>query len=171
MWQARRLLSPKRPEGGENRGSPRAFESSGRGGGGSGGGGTGSDQQRAHPLAPCAVESSAGRGSPGREWTKQDGRNLSLVLEREVLAPAQCHLGRPEEHGGSHLPAGWGPLSRLPLGLLYVNGTAHLREVRRAGALLPPTHTLARAHTHTRTSLRAHAHSRALWRTHPRPQR
>ena len=33
------------------------------------------------------MESSAGRGSPGREWTKQDGRNLSLVLEREVWLP------------------------------------------------------------------------------------
>lgn len=37
--------------------------------------------------------------------------------------------------------------------LLYVNGTAHLREVRSWSAP-PPTHTLARAHTHTCTSLR-----------------
>lgn len=62
------------------------------------------------------------------------------------MASAQCHLGRPEEHGGSHLPAGGGPLPRLPLGLLHLHGAAHLREVRRAGvpALL---HTRTRVHT------------------------
>lgn len=69
----------------------------------------------AAPARTCSARASPGalhryelRGprEPGPEWTKQDGRDLSLVLEREVLASAQCHLGGLEEHGGSQLPAG-----------------------------------------------------------------
>lgn len=56
-------------------------------------------QPSAHPRHPTLRRARRSAGAATREWTKQDGRDLSLVLEREVLAPAQCHLGRPEEHG------------------------------------------------------------------------
>lgn len=113
-------------------------------------------QPSAHPRHPALRRARRSAGAATREWTKQDGRDLSLVLERAVLASAQCHLGRPEEHGGSHLPAGGGPLPRLPRGLLHLHGAAHLREVRRAGAP---------ALLHTRTQ---RAQSPAPWRTPPR---
>lgn len=53
---------PSAARGRRDQGSPRAFESSGRGGGGDAGG-TGSGQPRAHLWAPCEAESLAGRGS------------------------------------------------------------------------------------------------------------
>lgn len=122
--------------------------------GGSGGGTGSGPAQRASP-APVLRRARRSAGAATQEWTKQDGWDLSLVLERAVLASAQCHLGRPEEHRGSHLPTGGGPLPRLPGGLLHLHGAAHLREVRRAGA------PGSRAHWHTR------AHSPAPWRTPP----
>ncbi|KAJ1188301.1 hypothetical protein NDU88_005062 [Pleurodeles waltl] len=54
----------------------------------------------------------------------EDGRYPSLVLEREVLAAAQCYLGGSKEHGGVFLPAGGGSLPRFPLGILHLHDPA-----------------------------------------------
>lgn len=79
------------------------------------------------PLTRASPRAERSEGRRGRQ--SKDGRDPRLVLERAVLAAAQRHLGGPAEHGGSRLPAGGGPLPRLPPGLLHLHDPAALRKV------------------------------------------
>lgn len=140
-------LFPARPEGGVERiAEPESAAATEEAAAGGAAAAKAPGQPSAHPQCPELQRARRSAGAATPEWTKQDGRDLSLVLERAVLASAQCHLGRPEEHGGSHLSAGGGPLPCLPLGLLHLHGAAHLREVRRAEVPALP-HTRTRVHT------------------------
>lgn len=112
---------------------------------GQSGRGAGIVSQQQHPRGSHAPASSslpwqprrerpaggAERSGGRRDRQSKDGRDPCLVLERAVLAAAQRHLGRPAEHGGSLLPAGGGPLPRLPTGLLHLHDPAALRKVTR----------------------------------------
>lgn len=58
-----------------------------------------------------------------------DGRYSGVVLERAVLAPAQCNLGWLKEHRRGDVPASRGSVSGVSFSILHLYDPAGFRKV------------------------------------------